>query len=126
LKYRENELLTLLKWSHEESLRVIEEFQRREKAYEQALSVYQRRLSEAGIPQSTKTAVLLPSEEQDARIQALNARIEELSRALESGTGITVSSQGKENLLALKAEALELMAYYLDWLARNAGMEVQP
>jgi tetratricopeptide (TPR) repeat protein len=45
-KYREDELLTLLKWSHEESLRTIEEFQRREKAYEQALAVYQRRFGE--------------------------------------------------------------------------------
>ena len=46
-KYREDELLTLLKWSHEESLRIIEEFQRRERAYEQALEVYQKRYGEA-------------------------------------------------------------------------------
>ncbi|HOX91671.1 MAG TPA: tetratricopeptide repeat protein, partial [Spirochaetales bacterium] len=46
-KYREDELLTLLKWSHEESLRIIEEFQRREKAYEQALALYQKRYGES-------------------------------------------------------------------------------
>ncbi|HSV55754.1 MAG TPA: tetratricopeptide repeat protein, partial [Magnetospirillaceae bacterium] len=44
LRFRENELLTLLRWSHEESLRLIEEFQRRER--EQSLAVYQRRLEE--------------------------------------------------------------------------------
>ena len=40
----EAELLALLRWSHEESLRNIEEFQRRETFYDQALSSYQRRL----------------------------------------------------------------------------------
>jgi len=126
LKYRERELLTLLKWSHEESLRVIEEFQRREKAYEQALSVYQRRLSEAGLSQGEKTPAPSAQKDTGGDVAALNARIEELSRLLEAETGSAVPSQGKESLLGLKAEALELMSYYLDWLARNGGMEVQP
>ncbi len=45
LKKRERELLKLLKWSHEESLKTLEEFQKREKTYEQALATYQRKLS---------------------------------------------------------------------------------
>jgi TolA-binding protein len=44
-KKRENELLKLLKWSHEEALKSVDEFRRREKAYEQAIAVYQRKLS---------------------------------------------------------------------------------
>lgn len=43
---REEELLKLLKTSHEESLRIIEDYQRREKTYEQAITAYQKRVSE--------------------------------------------------------------------------------
>lgn len=43
---REDELLRLLKQSHEESLKIIEEYQRREKTYEQAMTAYQKRISE--------------------------------------------------------------------------------
>ena len=123
-KYRENELLTLLKWSHEESLRVIEEFQRREKAYDQALSVYQRKLTEAGvegIPEGTKP----DSRDQEERIATLNARIDELTRALSSGSDIA-DQTGAESLLSMKSEALDLLASYVDWLAQNVGKEAQP
>lgn len=43
---KEGELLKLLKMSHEESLRVIEEYQRRDKTYEQAIMAYQKRISD--------------------------------------------------------------------------------
>lgn len=122
-KYRENELLTLLKWSHEESLRVIEEFQRREKAYEQALAVYQRRLAGAG--GETTTPVPPVEQDTDQRISALNARIEELTKALAGRPGGS-DSAGKAELLSLKAEALELMAFYLDWLARSVEKGGRP
>ena len=46
LQKRERELLTFLKWSHEESLNTIEDFQIREKTYEQALEAYQKKLSD--------------------------------------------------------------------------------
>jgi TolA-binding protein len=42
----ESELLALLKWSHEESLRTIEEYQRRERSYDQALIAYQKRIAD--------------------------------------------------------------------------------
>jgi TolA-binding protein len=42
----ESELLSLLKWSHEESLRTIEEYQRRERSYDQALIAYQKRIAD--------------------------------------------------------------------------------
>jgi TolA-binding protein len=42
----ETELLSLLKLSHEESLRNTEDYQRRERTYDQALNAYQRRLAE--------------------------------------------------------------------------------
>ena len=46
LQKRERELLTFLKWSHEESLNTIEDFQIREKTYEQALEAYQKKLAD--------------------------------------------------------------------------------
>jgi TolA-binding protein len=42
----ETELLGLLRWSHEESLKSIEEYQRREHAYDQALIAYQKRIAD--------------------------------------------------------------------------------
>ncbi|MCL2277687.1 MAG: hypothetical protein FWC21_07290 [Treponema sp.] len=42
----EAELLALLQWSHEESLRTSEEFQRTIRTYEHALNLYQRRILE--------------------------------------------------------------------------------
>jgi len=42
----EAELLALLQWSHEESLKTSEDYQRRIRSYEQALNSYQRRISE--------------------------------------------------------------------------------
>jgi Uncharacterized protein conserved in bacteria len=43
---KEEELLSLLKMSHEESLKIIEDYQRREKTYEQAVTAYQKRISD--------------------------------------------------------------------------------
>ena len=42
----ETELLTLLRWSHEESMRNMEEFRRREMLYNQALVAYQRQVAD--------------------------------------------------------------------------------
>ncbi len=95
---KEAELAKLLKWSHENSLRTIEEFQRREQAYEQAIETYQKRLaaSSAGLAAAPPPAPAAPSAEQLAEI----ARIKEL--------------------LALKEDALALKEQYLSWL-QSAG-----
>jgi TolA-binding protein len=42
----EAELLALLRWSHEESLRTSEDYQRRIRTYEYTLNAYQRRIAE--------------------------------------------------------------------------------
>ncbi|SIQ00285.1 Tetratricopeptide repeat-containing protein [Alkalispirochaeta americana] len=47
LTFREHELLELLRWSHEEYLRAVDEFQRQESAYRDALASYRRRLQNA-------------------------------------------------------------------------------
>jgi len=142
-KYREDELLTLLKWSHEESLRIIEEFQRREKAYEQALAVYQKRYGEAqrGVAQTQASledqvaSLKLAMDDLAKRLQEKDARVVELEGELAglsaddnraaaepSAAGGTVVASGEAELLAMKARALSLMQFYLERLAeRSAG-----
>lgn len=148
-KYREDELLTLLKWSHEESLRTIEEFQRREKAYEQALAVYQRRFGEVrrDIAETQLSledqliAMKTATDELARRIQDKDARIAELEKRLElvvrekaaqaeilaeipsqgvPGGKDSVSGQNAE-LLVLKERALALFEFYAEKLANEAS-----
>ena len=57
----EAELLALLQWSHEESLRTSEEYQRRIRTYEYTLNAYQRRITE--LSQGNESYVSLPAEE---------------------------------------------------------------
>ena len=147
-KYREDELLTLLKWSHEESLRTIEEFQRREKAYEQALSVYQRRFGEVrrDIAETQLSledqliAMKTTSDELQRRIQQKDVRIAELENRLELAerervaqaetlaTLPTVEISTTESalglnveLLAMKERALVLLEFYVEKLADEAS-----
>ncbi|MDR2597747.1 MAG: hypothetical protein LBC76_10580 [Treponema sp.] len=56
----EAELLALLQWSHEESLKSSEDYQRRIRSYEQALNTYQRRIAELSAGQKTE---ITPSED---------------------------------------------------------------
>ncbi|MFW5848298.1 MAG: tetratricopeptide repeat protein [Spirochaetota bacterium] len=143
LARRENELLTLLQWSHEEYLSALESYQRRERSYQEALESYRERL--AG----------LATEDFQAEIAALNQRIEELEttlseregrinellarlRRLETGEGdapgleteqetegaqaapaedersVRSDLELREMLLSLKAQALELQELLLD------------
>lgn len=141
LKYREEELLKLLKWSHEESLRIIEEYQQREKTYEQALNAYQKQvatqkgsatptadasklsdleaqaasLKAAADSAAAETAALKKSlsDAQAARDEALAA----LTAAKVSPDAAQAAAmQKKKDLLSIKEEALELKEYYLQRL----------
>lgn len=143
-KYREDELLTLLKWSHEESLRVVEEFQRRERAYEQALAVYQRRYGE--VKTGTVQAQLSLEEElaglkrsmddlatqlrsRDERIRGLEAELaaaRAAAPALATATGRPTDGQGlaaRESLLLMKERGLKLVAFYLEALNAASGSQ---
>jgi len=72
----EAELLSLLRWSHEESLRNSEDYQRRIRTYENTLNAYQRRIAEltqgaaqGGVPAAIEElpeAVKEPEETDDA------------------------------------------------------------
>ena len=84
LEQRERELLTFLKWSHEESLRVIEEFQKREKTYEQALAAYQKKFADLAKEDTSGQISLLNKELQakEKKIQTLEQRITELENSI--------------------------------------------
>ena len=135
-KYREDELVKLLKISHEEYLEAIGEFLQREKAYEQALSEYQKRL-----------AVVL-GEDTQAELDRLNAelnqqrvsvsRLEEENRQLRrdleaagSGSASVASSPrisatdtaSVRELLEIKAQALELKEFYLGLIEKGGDGE---
>lgn len=45
-RYREEELLRLIRWSHEESIKTIEEYRSREENYLQTIKAYQQRIIE--------------------------------------------------------------------------------
>jgi len=63
----ETELLALLRWSHEESLRTSEDYQRKIKTYEHTLNAYQRRIAElqggASSPAQVEAAPPAPANE---------------------------------------------------------------
>lgn len=143
LKRREEELLKLLRWSHEESLRALEEFQQREQTYQEALAEYQRRLAnlseddfraEIEVLRAQIEELTVELADRDATIADLQAELqsalraaEELSAARdaaeqrsESDDPARVARRADESvesaLLGLKADALELKEFYLDWL----------
>jgi tetratricopeptide (TPR) repeat protein len=117
LKEREQELLKLLKWSHEEYLRALEEFDRKERGYEQALNAYQRTIREYETEGT-----------EDPRISALQKQLSDLQQSfqnykdeiasLQAGTAeASQQSPNEAKLLKLKKQALDLKSYYLIWLS---------
>ncbi|MFA6508727.1 MAG: tetratricopeptide repeat protein [Treponemataceae bacterium] len=134
-KGREMELLKLLKWSHEESLKTVEEYQKRERSYEQAIVAYQKRIADM-LKDSRLADLENQAKQLNTRIAALekdlndaNARAdqalkksEELAALLEGakaessrGGAAAVSAPPAQNeaqrfarLLAIKSDALEL------------------
>jgi len=113
-KKRENELLKLLQWSHEEALKSVEEFRRREKAYEQAIAVYQRKLSspdESGTSAETGTAL----EQLRGENQALKdtiANLEAQVAAAPQGASAETSAELQQRLKAIenREKALQVKA----------------
>ncbi|POR05212.1 hypothetical protein AU468_01620 [Alkalispirochaeta sphaeroplastigenens] len=84
LTFREQELLELLRWSHEEYLRAVDEFQRQEAAYRDALASYRQRLQNTADADLREELVRLNTDIQvlqetlrsrDARIRRLEEQI---------------------------------------------------
>ena len=130
-KYRENEIVKLLKISHEEYLEAVDEFLQREKAYEQALSEYQKRLAVVLNEdiQSELDKLTATVKEQQVTI----ARLEDQNRQLQARAGDGAAAPAAETesriaptdtdkvrqLLEMKAEALELKEFYLGLIEKG-------
>jgi TolA-binding protein len=143
LQKKEEELAKLLKWSHEDFLKTVEEFQNREKTYQQAIAAYQKRLGGSDDAADQKAiadlqAALAAKTEEANKLAAQVAR---LTAAQESGAAKTTESPATATttvpdttaggqteqmarlarLLAAKEEALALKQIYLGWLQTNGG-----
>jgi TolA-binding protein len=129
LHKRENELLKLLNISHQETLKAIEEFQKRERTYEQAIAGYQRRLASEG-GDAEREVVRLEQQlaetkntvaELEARVDALRQRLAdaniEVSDTIAGETDVAATGR----LLRAKGEALELKSLVLNKLLEGVG-----
>lgn len=95
---REDELLKLLKWSHEESLKSVEEYQKRERSYEQAITAYQKRIAE--MLKDTRVSDL------EAQVRELNATVASLrTRLADAETSDSDAATAIADLRAQLAEA---------------------
>jgi hypothetical protein len=119
LRKREVELAKLLKWSHEDFLKSIEEYQNREKAYVQAIEAYQKRL--AGVNTDEDRKVMADLQQQLARKTDEAAQLAAQLKARGSAPAApTDQAQQQQRLLAAKQSALALKETYLLWMAANA------
>jgi TolA-binding protein len=124
----EVELLSILKWTHEESLKTVEEYQRRERTYDQAIIAYQKKIAE--MLRDSHLAELEASNaeyrrrliEAQARIAALEQRLEEasLARSATRYTNTTPSSPPNS------APYRENTGSYVGNTARNTGSPPAP
>jgi TolA-binding protein len=110
----EEELLALLKWSHEEALRAVEEYQRRERSYDQALIAYQKRIAEllkdTHIPdlEAANAQYRRQLQEAEARIRALESDLNPPPSASPLPSAPLSQEEKDRRLLYLRAAAGEL------------------
>jgi len=145
LEYRQRELLKLLTWSHEESLRSAEDFRRREKAYEASIALYQKQIADAKrgatgdldkiIADLRAQVADLGTKLADGEAKLASAQAEEdaLRASLASAQSASgqaappISPQGpidkdsKAAALAAKARALDLLEFYIDRIAKDGS-----
>ncbi|MDR1428943.1 MAG: tetratricopeptide repeat protein, partial [Spirochaetaceae bacterium] len=112
----EGELLSLLQWSHEESIKNVEDYQRRERSYDQAIIAYQKRI--ADMLKDTRLADLESSNSEYQR------QIAELQAALaQAGPSAALPEDRMTRLLGLKVRALELERILSGELGETGGGE---
>jgi TolA-binding protein len=98
LEYRQRELLKLLTWSHEESLRSVEDFRRREKAYESSIALYQKQISD-----SKRGA----AGDQDRILVDLRAQVADLGSKLAASEAMLASSQAEADALRASLSSVQ-------------------
>lgn len=159
LEFREEELLKLLTWSHEESLRSIDDFRRKERAYEQAITVYQKELADlkrGAVTDAERDAADLRAKvadlsaklavsganlasarseldamrsassksQEDAVAKAIakaKAEADAAAKAAAPGSVVPTTAVLSAEVLATKARALDLLAFYLTKLSAGGS-----
>ncbi len=140
LRRRENELLTLIRWSHQEYLSALEAFELRERDYQQQLRLYRTRLanladedfqaeiSDLGARVRTLQETV---EEQRVQINQLlaelrRARVEEIDRPAPTAAAAPVETtpqavdvELRDALRSLRDQALELQDLLIDERERS-------
>jgi TolA-binding protein len=84
LRKREIQLLELLKWSHQENIRNLEEFQKRERVYDEAIQSYQKRITNLST-EDIKEEIRILQQKADTALTQVDAdltRINELNTQL--------------------------------------------
>lgn len=116
----ETELLGLLKYSHEESLRIMEEYQRRETAYDQAILSYQKRIND--MLKDTRLADLETANAQyQDQLAAAEDRIRTLEDKLAQTSGLASGQQNADNSAARLQALRSSASAMLDELQQSSG-----
>lgn len=130
LMQKEVELARLLKWSHEEFLKSTEDFQARERTYQQAIEAYQKRLAGTGAADDQKTLADLRQALASKTEEASNLAAQLAKAGTSTGTAPAASAPAApeadqlarlQRLLAAEQKALALKEIYLGWLETHAG-----
>jgi tetratricopeptide (TPR) repeat protein len=123
LRKKEVELSKLLKWSHEDFLKSVEEYQNREKAYVQAIEAYQKRLASSGSEEDRKVISDLQQQLAKKTDEAaqLAAQLRAGGTAPAAASAVSEENEKLQRLLAAKQAALALKETYLLWMASNGG-----
>lgn len=119
LKSREEELIKLLKWSHEEGVNALDEFQRREKGYQQALLALQKKVLDMQGTESGAAMAALEKQirEKDAIIKSL--KTSGLPASAVAAATSEGSADNRQKLLEIKERALLMKEVYLSWMEKN-------
>ena len=123
----ESSLLDLLQASHEESLRLVEDYQRKERTYEQAIASYQKRISD--MMKDTRLSELEESLSEERRrnadlinqraiLEALNADL--VSALIVAGVSIPESAR-TEATQEMEAASAQVQGRALEELRRKAA-----
>ncbi|MCL1814016.1 MAG: tetratricopeptide repeat protein [Treponema sp.] len=127
----EAELLAILKWSHEESLKSMEEYQERERNYEQAIAAYQKRIGEllaaSGEPGTVISVSPETSGNQQQRITDSETDFTEGSTAVPifNGGDVTELRHLNDEERAIKLQELRAAALELSDILKRKLNEVE-
>lgn len=121
---REEVLMDLVKLSHEEYLTSLEEFQRKERTYEQAISSYQRKIGqlEARLKNAENDKIAAVEEAKSELQSIFESQINTMqTHNVVSNPVVSqaTDSTKRQKLLEMKNEVLEVKAYLIELLSEQ-------